>query len=136
MTQYQVVGECAHVTVDSAAGRVSVLLYRPSPIPPGVPQERIDHLLSVGLIAKIGAGETIEYPAPPTPDAPPAEVDEPDPEVVKAREAAKAKLPADGSAPPANAAKDVWVEHAVKQGMDRTEAEKADRADLIAALKS
>lgn len=135
MTQYQVVGECAHVTVDSAAGRVSVLLYRPSPIPPGVPQERIDHLLSVGLIAKIGSGETIEYPAPLAPDAPPAEVDELDPEVLKARDAAQAKLPTDGSAPHANAGKDVWVEYAVAKGMDRTEADKADKADLIAALK-
>jgi hypothetical protein len=54
----------------------------------------------------------------------------------QARADAKAKLPADGSAPDGRAGKDVWVEYAVSKGMDRDEAEKADKADLVAALKS
>lgn len=54
----------------------------------------------------------------------------------RSRTAAKAKLPTDGTAPHANAGKDVWVEYAVAKGMDRGEAEKADKADLIAALKA
>lgn len=59
-----------------------------------------------------------------------------DPEVLARREAAAAKLPADGSAPDGRAAHEVWVEYAVRSGMDRTEAEKAPKSELVAALKS
>lgn len=47
---------------------------------------------------------------------------------------ARSKLPVDGSAPHANAGEDVWIEYAVKQGLDRTEAAKAGKAELKKVL--
>lgn len=65
-----------------------------------------------------------------------AEADKPaDPEVEARRAAARQKLTESGGTPHGNASKDVWVEYAVAQGMDRGEAEKADKSDLVAALK-
>ncbi len=43
---------------------------------------------------------------------------------------ARAKLPADGSAPDGRASEAVWVEYAVAQGLDRAEAEKAGKEEL------
>ncbi len=43
-------------------------------------------------------------------------------------------LPTDGSAPAESANKATWVEYAVSKGMDRTEATKASKKDLIEAL--
>ncbi len=56
-------------------------------------------------------------------------------ETQRRRDAAKAKLPADGSAPHHNAATEVWVEYAVKQGLSREESEKASKEDLKKALQ-
>jgi hypothetical protein len=55
--------------------------------------------------------------------------------VEQKRAAARAKLPADGSAPHHNAATEVWIEYAVKQGLDRAESEKASKEDLRRALQ-
>lgn len=52
------------------------------------------------------------------------------PEAETRRAEARAKLPADGSAPHANAGEPVWVEYAVKEGVDRAEAEKAGKDEL------
>jgi hypothetical protein len=95
----------------------------------------LDGVDRIGGDELVGDGEpgspaTLE-PGP----TPPAQGDAADAARDKAREAAKAKLPADGTAPDGRAAKDVWVEYAVVKGMDRGEAEKADKAELIAALK-
>jgi hypothetical protein len=148
MARYQVVGECAHVVVTDHTGvKATNLLYKGAPIPDDIDPDRLEHLLSSGLAAEIGDvplapnaaveqdGQVGIPPLAPA-DSPPGEVaSEADPQVEAEREAARAKLPADGSAPHANAGKPVWVEHAVRSGTDRTEAEKADKADLIAALK-
>lgn len=58
-----------------------------------------------------------------------------EPEVLARREAAKAKLPQDGSAPDGRASKDVWVEYAVTKGYSRSEVEKSDRDDIKALFK-
>ncbi len=50
------------------------------------------------------------------------------------RAAARAKLPADGSAPHHNASQEVWVEYAVAKGLGRDEAEKASKEDLKQVL--
>lgn len=68
-----------------------------------------------------------------TPDDPEAQAAA---EVEAKREAARAKLPTDGTAPHHNAGEDVWREYAVSRGMDRAEVEKASKDDLKAALKS
>ncbi len=56
-------------------------------------------------------------------------------ETERKRAAARAKLPADGSAPDGRASQEVWVEFAVARGLDRTEAEKASKEDLRKALQ-
>jgi hypothetical protein len=148
MTDYQVVGECAHVVVTDHTGvSATNLLYKGAPIPDDIDPDRLEHLLASGLVAEVGEvplapNAAVEQDGqvgiPPSAPAgtPQAEATpDVDPEIEAEREAARAKLPADGSAPHANAGKPVWVEHAVRSGMDRAEAEKVDKADLIAALK-
>lgn len=135
--QYVVVGACAHVTDNTPYGPATVLLYKGAVVPASATAAQIEHLLSVRLIEEIGdvAENEVTGPADGAKAAtvPDSDVD---PEVLARRKAAADKLPADGSAPHANAGKDVWVEYAAVKGMDRAEADKADKADLIAALKS
>ena len=58
------------------------------------------------------------------------------PELETKRAEARAKLPADGSPPKATHGEDVWIEYAVKQGIDRGEAEKAGKDELRKLLTS
>lgn len=145
--QYQVVGECAHVTVDGPMGRTRTLLYKGAVFGPEVPE--VEHLLSTGLVRRVDNGQvsggvdaagvpdgTTDTPgAFPGPDAAlglPAPVDA---EREPKRAAAAAKLPTDGSPPKHNNGEDVWVEYAVRQGMDRGEAERAGKAELMRRYK-
>ncbi len=162
--RYQVVGECAHVNTVGLGGVQAVqLIYKGAPVPEGIDPERLKHLLRQGLVAKVD-GEPIAPNAaieqdPNTGDPlrptqgeaaggdgthPTVSDDERQAQRKAAedndaaeqkRAAARAKLPADGSAPHHNAAPEVWVEYAVKQGLDRAEAEKASKEDLRKALQ-
>ncbi len=147
--RYQVVGECAHVEINDISGLKTVgLLYRGAFLPDGVSDERVQHLIGSGLVAEVG--DTPIAPNASEPQDPAVGIraahaalggntgeqdTDVDPEVLAKRKAAADKLPADGSAPHANAGKDVWVEFAVAKGMDRGEAEKVDKSELTAALK-
>ncbi len=134
---YVVVGQCAHVTVNTPTGPALNLLYQGATLPDSATKEQVEHLLSVKLIAEVGdvPANEVTGPGDGAKDAIVPDTDV-EPEVLARRQAAAAKLASDGSAPHQNAGKDVWVEYAVVKGMDRVEAEKADKADLIAALKS
>ncbi len=55
-----------------------------------------------------------------------------DAEVAEKRAAARAKLPADGSAPHGNAAQAVWVEYVVGRGQDYDTVKDVDRDELKA----
>ncbi len=107
-----------------------------------------DGALADRLLAD-GWAPTEGYSPPPVPvpvlrDPTPAAATSPaDPQVAQVapvealtaeQEAARAKLPADGSAPAEYAAKAVWVEFAVRNGVDRASAEAATKAALIAAM--
>lgn len=152
MTQYQVIGECAHVvTADHTGVQAMRLLYKGAFVPEDATDERIEHLLSAGLIAEVGEvplapNASVEQTQAPAGDGVHPVVTEADRQMQRAktdaaadveakRAAAKAKLPDDGSPPHGNASKDVWVEYAVTQGMDRAAAESADLKDLRDALK-
>lgn len=165
MTSYQIVGDCAHVTTMTAGGRARVLLYKPAMVPGDVPAAEIKHLLSVGLIEEVGKvaeQPRSDEPEPATakvvdPDQPAHVVSEvvtgggdpvdgedadgdsgsdgADGDTNDGDDAVGAEPPADGSAPPQNASKAAWVEYAVSQGMDRDEANKASKKDLIDTLK-
>lgn len=69
---------------------------------------------------------TVNTPATPTSDV----------DAEARRAAARQKLVEIGGTPDGRHGQDVWVEYAVNQGMDRAEAEKATKSDLVAALKS
>lgn len=61
--KYQVVGACAtDIPVATAEGSIRVTLYRGNVLPEGVPEARLEHLLSVGLIEELDKGED---PVPP-----------------------------------------------------------------------
>jgi hypothetical protein len=140
------------------------LLYKGAFLPDGVDEKRLKHLLDTGLVGKVdgeplapnaaisaqaagldtgnsdsgkgdGSTDTVHPPVL-TPEQEEAQrkVLTESAETQRKRDAAKAKLPADGSAPHHNAAQEVWVEYAVAKGLDRGEAEKASKDDLKAAL--
>ncbi len=151
--RYQVVGECAHVTVTDHTGVNAVnLLYKGAFLPDGVDKDRLKHLLDTGLVAEVSEGEEIapnaaveQDPTVGIPPQPPARPDGDDPgngdegkgggeELTAEQKAARAKLPADGSPPHHNAGTDVWVEYAVKQGLSREEASKVSKEELRKAL--
>ncbi len=141
MTSYQVTGQCAHVTVAGFGGGLQKqLLYRGSVIPDTATEEEIKHLLAVKAISPVDSDfGTHEPPRAVDPNAPPSETRRSadptapppvDPEVQRKRDEAKAKLPADGSAPDGRGSDAVFVEYLVARGYDRAEAEKASSADL------
>jgi hypothetical protein len=55
MTAYEVIAECAHVTV-MEPGDISVtkLLYKGAPVPDGVEPKRLKHLIDSHLVAEVG----------------------------------------------------------------------------------
>jgi hypothetical protein len=143
---YKVTAECAaHIPVETPEGRMLTTLYKNSVLPEGVPQDRIDHLLSVGAIertdeaaptmaemepnlAEVGGGGS-ESGGESTGST---ETPYDDPERVAARE----KLPEDGSLPDGRAAHPVWVEAAVKNGYDYKAAKASTKPELMELLRS
>ncbi|GIM88893.1 hypothetical protein [Paractinoplanes toevensis] len=156
---YQVVAECAHVTVNSPMGRVLNLLYKGALVPADAPE--LPRLLDIGFVAKIG-GETggvdaagipagareVEVPVGVT-STPVAKTEKQlkaeqdaadkasaDADLAEKRTAAKAKLPADGSVPDGRAGKDVFVEFLAGNGYDYDEVAKVqDKGELIELAK-
>lgn len=156
MTTYQVVGHCAHVTtVDIAGGKQTQLLYKGSMVPDSATPKEIEHLLSIRAITPVGGepfnthevgavaggdvrtgldGNPVQSVEPGV--GKPVDSDEAQREAKAAaeleqkREAARAKLPADGSEPDGRAGKDVWVEHLAANGYDYDELVKQDKAEL------
>lgn len=156
--QYQVTGAAALITQSTAIGPAKMLLYAGHVLGLGYTQAEIDHNIAAGLLTEIGGDDdliagiehganphvsrvrTSEEPVLAEGDAkvgeqvvddsgnPPAA-----PETDAERDAAKAKLPADGSAPPKNAAQPVWVEYAVATGRDY-DACKGETRDVLIAL--
>lgn len=157
--QYQVVAECAHVTVSTPSGRMQILQVKGALVPADAPE--LERLLDLGYVAEVGGDETggvdaagipagaytadVPVAVTTTPvdrsqeqvkaDVESAEKAKADAEVADRRAAAKAKLPADGSAPHGNASKDVWVEYLAVRGYDYAELVKQEPADLKALAK-
>jgi hypothetical protein len=149
--QYQVVGACAIITQDTFQGPTKLTMYQGAFIGPGATDKEIAHNLEAKLIAEVGGdvevpeSATVPIPNPfagsdegvavDTTGATPPVLDDGAPvgeETDAAREEAKSKLPADGSAPPANAATAVWVEYAVTKAYDYDTVKAENRAVLIA----
>lgn len=67
--QYKVIGACiTNVPIDTAQGSQLAMFHQDAILPPGVPADRIKHLLSVGLIEEVGGSkDSAEQPAAPDP---------------------------------------------------------------------
>lgn len=140
MATYQVVGECAYATTDTALGRTKTLLYRDAFVDEHAPE--LEHLLASGLVKRVDRDDVPpEVPVTPAPpggqQSPPAGSAAPSDDgstvgddTAARRAAASAKLPADGSLPDSRAAKDVWVEAAVTRGYDYTTAAASSKDEL------
>lgn len=157
--RYQVVAECAHVTMSTPSGRMLVLQLKGALVPADAPE--LPRLLDLGYVAKVGDDETGGVDASGIPagaydaEVPPAITTTPvtkseeqrqaeadagekaaaEAEVAERRAAAKAKLPEDSSAPDGRAAKDVRVEWLAGQGYGYDELIKQDDAALKDLVK-
>lgn len=106
MVQYQVVGACvANVPVDTPQGSQLAMFHQHALLPPGVPADRIAHLLSVGLIKEVGGSGTPE-PKPAAPEQPSGSVN-------------------------ARSSKGDLVEYGVANGGDRAELDAMTREQLL-----
>lgn len=157
MPTYQVTGHMAGVKTMTTNGPMWITLYRGAILPADVTEDRIRHLLDVNLITEVpdgtlagvdAAGVAVAHgaagPVPPGQDSDSdgedGDDEEPDDEVngdaATIQAAAKAKLPADGSAPDGRASKAVWVEYGVSKGYDRASLEAEEKPTIVALFKS
>ncbi|MFY1686488.1 hypothetical protein [Plantactinospora sp. WMMB782] len=163
MTQYQVVGQVAHVRTQSPQGPMTRLLYKGSLLPDDVSPEQIRHLLSVKLIAPFGGvgGSDLPGAALPPPIAGQESADDADTDGGNTddnggggpqggggtegsetpfddpdRTAARSKLPTDGSLPDGRAAHAVWVEAAVARGYAYEAARGTAKPELMDLLRN
>lgn len=101
--RYVVTGALVQVRANDANGNEAlVYLYQGSPLPAGVNEATLAHLVGVNLIAKVDGPDVVD------------DVD------------------GDGPIPAKSAAKPDWVAYAVAQGSDQADAEAATKDDLIA----
>jgi hypothetical protein len=152
--QYQVVAECAHVTLDGASGRFVTLLLKGAMVPAEAPE--LERLVRDGYVAKTGGDEsggvdasgipaaayTADVPAAITTtpvarseqqreaDREAADKVRADAELADKRAAARAKLPEGGAEPDGRAGKDVWVEYLVSRGQRYGDVKDVDKAEL------
>ena len=152
--QYQVVAECAHVTLDGPSGRFVTLLLKGAPVPANAPE--VERLVGDGYLAKVDDAEiggvdaagipagayATDVPASITStpveksaeqrraDAEAAEKAKADADVEKKRADAKAKLPDGGAMPDGRAGQPVWVEYLVANGSKYDDVKDADKAEL------
>lgn len=162
---FQVVAECAHATVNTAYGRMWVLLDKGALVPADAPE--LPRLLDIGYVVQIG-GETggvdaegvpagarltevppgvtstpVEMSAEAKADAEKAQADAEqaaaEAEADAAREAARVKLAEIGGVPDGRSSDAVFVEYLAANGYEYDELVKADRntlKDLVAQVKS
>lgn len=157
--QYQVVAECAHVTLNGPSGRFVTLLLKGALVPGDAPE--VERLARDGYLAKVGGDETggvdasgvpagaytsgVPVPVTSTPVAKTeeqrkaeqetADKAKADAEVEEKRAAAKAKLPEGGAMPDGRAGKDVWVEYLVARGSNYDDVKDVDKDQLVALAK-
>lgn len=140
---WQVTAEMVVVPAATPFGPQMVHVLRDGLLPDGVPDDRIQHLLSVGMIRAVGVvahapADTggADTDGPSVPGSPGGDTPPQPEELSEERKAARAKLPADGSLPHHAAGKAVWVEAAVDRGYAYEAANAASKAELVELLKS
>lgn len=152
---YQVVAECAHVTVSTPYGRMQTLMLKGALVQADAPE--LKRLLELGYVAETSSDETGGVDAAGVPaaaydsDVPVAVTTTPvepseerkaqaakvkaDQDVAEKRAAAASKLPSDGSAPDGRASKEVLVEWLAGKGYSYDELVKQEPAELKAMIK-
>ena len=147
MSSYQVVAECAHVTLSTPMGKFVTLLYKGAMVPADAPE--LERLLREGYVAEVGGVEnggvdaagipagayTSEVPESITSTpvekseeqlaAEKAEADE-----AEKRAAAQAKLAEFEDGPDGRSSQAVWVEYLVSRGSRYADVASATKAEL------
>lgn len=155
LKRYQVISACALIPVTEPGGTTVIrTLYRGHVFDADPADLKVAHNAESGYIAEIGAKAVAGVDNSGTPlvdDKPtvgggnpgdpvalndPGVVNDEAHQVAAKREAAKAKLPADGTAPHGNATHETWVEYAVVKGYDRTVVESSSRDEIKALFKA
>lgn len=153
MKRYQVLSAAVVVPVATADGTVLQTLYRGSVLEADPTDLKVKHNADAGYITEIGekavagvdnSGTPLVDDKPTVGDGNPGDpaalndpgvVNDEAHQVSARRQAAAAKLPADGSAPDGRASEDVWREYAVAKGYDRTAVEGSSRDEIKALFK-
>jgi hypothetical protein len=119
---YVVKGAYVTAPVSGESGTVVLGFQRGAPLPDSVPKDTIDHLLSVDLITE--KADEVD------PFAPPATVDALGRNPVESSGKSASSSSSGDEAPAKSAPKAEWVDHAVKKGMAREDAEAATTQQL------
>lgn len=159
MATYQVVAECAHVTMDGQSGRFVTLLLKGALVPADAPE--LERLLNDGYVAQAAGHETGGVDAAGVPagayrtDVPAAITSTPvekteqqrkadadaeqqrktDADVAERRAAARAKLPDGGAMPDGRASQAVWVEYLTANGGSYDDLKDVDKDELVKLAK-
>jgi hypothetical protein len=123
MTSYRVVGAYCTAPVASDQGTVILGFQRGAILPGSVPQDHIDHLVSVNLVAE--ESEPFEAHVAPVDTSPLGGYVR----GAKASTLLSEPVPED-AVPKGNATKEEWAAYAVTQGMPADEAEEWTRDEL------
>lgn len=124
---YQVVSECAHVTVDTPHGRTKMLVLKDAVIPGDAPE--IKHLLDSNMVVRFGAEPDDATPPVGTTDS---STD------TTGAEVKSAGTPASPPPPPMGgpgSGREAWAAYASTRGVAVTDDMKS-RDDIVAALKT
>ncbi len=132
---YQIVGDCAHVTVSSPTGPMVELRHKGALVSPDDP--RLPHLLDAGLVVQVGGDVTggldasgrTEFEAAQDDPTPRRSYQRTDTTTAPATSGGEVKVP-DG-----RAGKQAWVDYGAAQGRDRAALEALTLDDLRAELK-
>ncbi len=129
---FQIVGDCAHVTVSSPTGPMVELRHKGALVSPDDP--RLPHLLDAGLVAEVGGDATGGLDAQGRTEFEAAQ-DDPTPKRSYQRTDPTPAAGGEVKVPDGRQGKQAWVDYGVAQGRDRAALEALSLDDLKAELK-
>lgn len=123
---YQVIAECAHVTVDTPHGRVKTLVLKDAVVPGDAPE--IKHLLDSGMIAKVGGDAPQQKTTTPTTSSGPVITG------IRSDNGPVTTVPPPPLGGPGSG-RDAWAAYAATQGVTVTD-DMRSRDDVVNAVKA
>ncbi len=130
---YQIVGDCAHVTVDSPTGPMVELRHKGALVSATDP--RLPHLLDAGLVVQVGGDVTGGLDASGRTEFEAAQADPTPKRSYQRADTTPVAAGGDVKLPDGRAGKQAWVDYGVAQGRDRAALEALTLDDLKAELK-